>query len=112
MKEYLFSYGTLQKKNVQSDLFGRLLTGSNDILRGYKTSSIKITDKSFLAKGEQEYQLTTVVSNNKDDSIEGTVFEVSAEELLVADKYEPANYKRVKVELDSGKKAWIYIAIQ
>jgi hypothetical protein len=40
------------------------------------------------------------------------VFEVSTDELLVADKYEPANYKRVKVELDSGKKAWIYIATQ
>jgi hypothetical protein len=44
MKEYLFSYGTLQKEKVQSDLFGRLLTGTKDILRGYKTSSIKITD--------------------------------------------------------------------
>jgi hypothetical protein len=28
MKEYLFSYGTLQKEKVQLDLFGRILKGS------------------------------------------------------------------------------------
>ena len=112
MKEYLFSYGTLQKEKVQSDLFGRLLKGTRDILKGYKTSSIEITDESFLSKGEQKYQLTTVLSNDKNDFIEGMVFEVSEEEMLLADKYEPENYKRVKVELASGKKAWIYIATQ
>jgi len=110
MKENLFSYGTLQKSEVQLELFGRLLTGAKDILKGYKLSSIEIKDESFLAKGEDKYQLTLIPSKDHADIIEGTVFEISEEELLLADKYEPDNYKRVKVALESGKEAWIYVA--
>ncbi len=108
MNENLFSYGTLQRDNVQIELFGRLLNGAKDILRNYKIALIEIKDESFLAKGEEKFQKTLVPSKN--DFIEGTVFEVSAEELLVADKYEPNNYRRVKVRLQSGKEAWIYRA--
>ena len=110
MKEYLFSYGTLQKDSVQLALFGRLLRGTNDILKGYKTALIEISDESFLAKGEEKYQQTLILSKNNDDSIEGTVFEISADELLIADKYEPHNYQRVRVKFQSGKEAWIYIS--
>ena len=111
MKENLFSYGTLQKDKVQIELFGRLLNGAKDVLKGYKLSSIEIKDKSFLSKGEQKNQLTAILSKDYTDIIEGTVFEVSEEELILADKYEPDNYKRVKVVLQSGKEAWIYIAV-
>jgi len=111
MKENLFSYGTLQKDKVQIKLFGRLLNGAKDVLKGYKLSSIEIKDKSFLSKGEQKNQLTAILSKDYTDIIEGTVFEVSEEELILADKYEPDNYKRVKVVLQSGKEAWIYIAV-
>ncbi len=109
MNEWLFSYGTLQKVDVQWKLFGRHLTGTMDILKGYKTTSIEINDESFLSKGEQKQQQTLVITNDQQDIIKGTVFEVSAEELLQADKYEPAGYKRVKVELESGKRAWVYM---
>ncbi len=111
MKENLFSYGTLQKKNVQLELFGRLLNGTKDFLKGYKLSSIEIKDESFLSKGEQKYQLTAILSKDNTDIIEGIVFEISEEELLLADKHEPDNYKRVKIVLQSGKEAWIYIAV-
>ncbi len=110
MKEYLFSYGTLQKDEVQLELFGRLLTGIKDTLKNHKTSSIEIKDEAFLAKGEQKYQLSVMPSNDKNDFIEGTIFEISEAELLSADKYEPGNYKRFQAELESGKKAWIYAA--
>jgi Gamma-glutamyl cyclotransferase, AIG2-like len=63
-----------------------------------------------LAKGEDKFQKTLISSKDETDFIEGTVFEVSAEELLVADKYEPDNYQRIKVVLESGREAWIYIA--
>ena len=111
MKEFLFSYGTLQKEKVQLELFGRLLHGTKDILEGYKISFIEIKDETFLSKGEDKLQQTLITSTNKADKIEGTVFEISKEELLLADKYEPDNYKRVKVSLQSGKRAWIYIAM-
>ena len=111
MKENLFSYGTLQKKNVQLELFGRLLNGTKDILKGYKLSSIEIKDEAFLAKGEEKFQKTLVPTKNDADIINGTVFEISEEELRLADKYEPDNYQRIKVALQSGKEAWIYFAV-
>jgi gamma-glutamylcyclotransferase (GGCT)/AIG2-like uncharacterized protein YtfP len=110
MTEFLFSYGTIQKDRVQLELFGQILNGTKDILKGYKTKSIEIKDESFLSKGEQKYQLTAIFSDDAKDTIEGTVFEVSEEELLLADDYEPQEYKRVKVKLESGKRAWVYLA--
>jgi gamma-glutamylcyclotransferase (GGCT)/AIG2-like uncharacterized protein YtfP len=111
VNQYLFSYGTLQKEKVQIELFGIILQGSGDTLIGYKVSTIEIKDESFLLKGEQKYQLTAVISKDN-DNIKGTVFEITEEELRLADKYEPVNYKRVKVVLESGKEAWIYIAAE
>jgi gamma-glutamylcyclotransferase (GGCT)/AIG2-like uncharacterized protein YtfP len=112
MKEYLFSYGTLQTEKVQLELFGRILQGSGDTLRGYRVSTIEIKDESFLSKSEQKYHLIAVVSKDKNDMTKGTVFEITEEELFVADQYEPNDYKRVKVVLESGKETWIYAAIE
>ena len=44
--------------------------------------------------------------------IEGTVFEISEEELLLADGYEPDGYERHKVVLQSGNRAWIYRTVE
>lgn len=106
--ELLFSYGTLQKDDVQLKLFGRLLKGDHDVLNGYQLSSIEIKDPQFLAGGEDKIQLTVIPSPG--DHIKGMVFEISKQELLQADSYEPENYKRIEVMLASGKKAWIYAA--
>lgn len=91
------------------DLFGHVLQGSPDILRGYKTVQIEIKDELFLAKGENPVQLTSVHTKDNNDFIEGTVFEITMEELIEADKYEPAGYERIQVTLESGKQAWFYI---
>jgi hypothetical protein len=56
MKECLFSYGTLQNVKVQIDLFGRVLAGSTEIMRGCKISIAEITDETFLSKGGGKYQ--------------------------------------------------------
>ena len=112
MTEYLFSYGTLQKEKTQIALFGRPLHGSADTLRGYRIATIEITDEVFLSKGEEKSQRTLILTNNKNDTIKGTVLEVTNEELAVADAYEPANYKRINVQLESGKHAWIYVATE
>jgi hypothetical protein len=92
------------------DLFGRKLKGAPDILQGFKIEIIEITDASFLSKGEEKYQQTLVRSNNPEDKIEGTILELTSEELTLADQYEPGNYKRIKVFLQSGKEVWIYLA--
>ena len=110
MSENLFSYGTLQQENVQLKIFGRHLHGIKDILIGYMLSPIEIKDEAFLSKGEEKIQTTVILSNNDNDMIDGSVFLLSEEELLLADNYEPDNYKRIQVELVSGKRAWIYAA--
>lgn len=110
MKEHLFSYGTLQKEKVQLELFGRVLNGSPDILRSYKVVTIEIGDESFLSRGEERYQQTLIDTNDDNDTVAGMVLEITEEELLLADHYEPASYKRIYVVLESGKKAWIYLA--
>ena len=67
MKEYLFSYGTLQKEKKQIELFGRTLQGFADTLRGYKIATIEIKDELFLSKGEDKFQKTLVGTNNNID---------------------------------------------
>lgn len=107
---HLFSYGTLQKEEVQLNLFGRKLKGWRDSLPGYTVLVVEIKDESFLQKGEEKWQRTLVASGNKNDGVEGTVLELTEDELTAADAYEPAEYKRTEVKLQSGRKAWIYLA--
>jgi hypothetical protein len=108
LKHLLFSYGTLQKENVQHKLFGRTLIGSPDKLIGYRIKEIIIKDEAFLAKGEGINQLTTVYTNNESDLVEGIAFKITEAELLLTDQYEPAGYTRSKVLLASGHEAWLY----
>lgn len=111
MSEYLFSYGILQRKEVQMKLYGRILEGSVDILKGYTTTTIRILDEAFLSRGEQKQQQTAMKSDSQTDSIKGTVFEITVDELLLSDSYEPENYKRINVVLESGRESWIYLAM-
>jgi gamma-glutamylcyclotransferase (GGCT)/AIG2-like uncharacterized protein YtfP len=111
MKEYLFSYGTLQHEKTQLEIFGRILLGTTDILEGYKLFTIEINDQKFIARGEGKFQSTLVCTNYSGDHVEGTVFEIEMEELQLTDQYEPGNYQRIKVKLRSGKEAWIYVAV-
>lgn len=110
MNQNLFSYGTLQNTEVQLRLFGRLLNGTKVILKGYKLCQIEINDELFLAQGDGKFQMTLIPSKDVNNLIEGTIFELSESELLSADSYEPDNYKRIEIELESGKRVWIYTA--
>ncbi len=104
----LFSYGTLQLEKVQLESFGRLLEGSKDVLSGYKTEQVEITDPIVLAKSEQKYH-PILVKGKSLDTVIGTVFKISEEELAQADVYEVDDYKRISVELNSGIKAYVYV---
>jgi hypothetical protein len=108
MKQYIFSYGTLQKEKVQLALFGRLLHGTKDQLRGYRLTPIEITDQAALTISGQRFHTIATLSNNINDIIPGIVYLVTEEELLATDTYEH-DYKRSLVKLDSGKDAWVYL---
>ncbi len=108
--ENLFSYGTLQDESVQLSTFGRKLEGFPDQLTGYKLSSIKIEDPAVVASSGLTEHPVIRQTNNSDDTISGTVFTITATELQQADEYEAEEYQRVRVELKSGTKAWVYIS--
>lgn len=109
-KHYLFSYGTLQLAKVQLENYGRLLQGEKDSLKYYKLDKLQITDAEVLRKSGKEFHPIAVKTNSPNDRLEGTVFEVTDEELLQTDQYEVSDYKRVLETFDSGKKAWVYVA--
>ena len=108
MTELLFSYGTLQQEGVQIAQFGRTLTGQADALLGWKQAMVEITDPDVLAKSGKAFH-PIVMPGRKDDEVPGMVFEITAEELAAADRYEVADYKRVSVTLVSGLVAWVYV---
>jgi len=107
--ENLFSYGTLQTEAVQLAIFRRTLDGTPDALPGYRVTMTATGDQEFIKKTgalhHRNLQFTGVAS----DIVEGTVFIITRKELEEADTYEPTDYERVLVQLNSGLKAWVYI---
>lgn len=108
--ELLFSYGTLQQSQVQIDTFGRLLEGDKDTLVGYQLDTVKISDPQVIASSGKEYHPILVFTGHTNDTVSGTVFKITPEELEQADSYEVDEYKRVEAKLQSGKVCWIYAA--
>lgn len=105
----LFSYGTLQKEEVQTETFGRILAGEKDILVGYKLEMLEITDPEVLRKSNQNYHPILVFSGYAEDEVEGVLFKVTDEEILQADEYEVDDYKRIETVFKSGKEGFIYV---
>jgi hypothetical protein len=104
----LFSYGTLRDAAVQMANFGRLLSGRADSLPGYSLWPITIDDASVVALSRKSEHMIAKRSQAGDE-VPGIAFEVTAEELVAADRYEVAQYTRVLVTLKSGAEAWVYI---
>lgn len=105
----LFSYGTLRYEKVQLATFGRRLEGQADELLGYRLSSVKITDPKVIALSGEDIHHLLIPTTSLQDTVAGTVFTVTDQELLQADAYEVADYKRVLAPLKSGGQAWVYV---
>jgi gamma-glutamylcyclotransferase (GGCT)/AIG2-like uncharacterized protein YtfP len=106
----LFSYGTLQNKSVQIANFGRELTGREDALPGYVQRMVAIMDPEVVALSGESYYANVEPSTSPEDAVSGTVFEITAQDLAAADKYEEAaDYGRISVTLRSGDHAWVYM---
>lgn len=106
---FIFSYGTLQKDEVQLSSFGRLLDGQNDILVGYRMSMVEITDPDVVRTSGSRFHPVVEASENDEDEVKGKVFTIIEAELADADRYEVSDYKRITVTLRSGRNAWVYV---
>lgn len=106
----LFSYGTLQQSEVQRANFGRELVGHADTLTGYVLGTLKIHDARVIRESGSNMHPILRYTGKASDTIAGTVFELSEEELAQADSYEVDDYERVEAVLQSGTRCWIYAA--
>lgn len=97
---YLFTYGTLQNKEVQLGVFSRPLIGFEDELTQHVISEEKVAG----------LYPTLQHTGKETDSIKGQVYTLSNEELIKADRYEGEAYNRFQIKLSSGKNAWVYSA--
>jgi gamma-glutamylcyclotransferase (GGCT)/AIG2-like uncharacterized protein YtfP len=98
----LFSYGTLQKAEIQLATFGRLLTGRADELPQYELAAVIASVGATHANAS--------LNGRSDSRVSGMAFEVTEAELLASDRYEAiADYKRIAVVLATGASAWVYV---
>ncbi|WP_432993076.1 gamma-glutamylcyclotransferase family protein [Dactylosporangium sp. CA-233914] len=105
----LFSYGTLRDPDVQQANFGRHLTGRPDRILGYRLDRLEITDPRVVAVSGQTHQPVLVATGDLADSVNGSVLELTDEELRRADEYEVNDYRRVEARLATGDTAWVYV---
>jgi GNAT superfamily N-acetyltransferase len=95
----VFSYGTLQQRDVQLSTFGRVLSGTPDELARFEI-------------GRSSGHANLVFRPRSTGSVPGTAFEITDAELAAADRYEHDDgYTRVEVPLASGRPAWVYLDI-
>ena len=106
----LFSYGTLRQENVQLATFGRRLEGRPDALAGFALSPMAIADPHVIAASGASVHTIARPSGNPADRIAGMVFGLTPAELEAADRYESGPIERIRVRLESGDEAFVYVA--
>jgi len=109
--ELLFSYGTLQLREVQLATFGRSVEGQPDALAGYRMEMIRIHEEGF-SPPEGELHRIIHFTGLDSDRVPGTLLTVTTAEIEQADAYEPPGYTRALVQTVSGVKAWAYVAAE
>ena len=107
----LFTYGMLQRTEVQLATFGRLLDGHADELVGFEQSFFTVDDPAFVAKSGKARHNMVRPNGRPESRVAGIVFEVTDAELEQSDAYEPAGYTRLSTVLASGKVAWVYAGV-
>ena len=107
--ELLFSYGTLQLEAVQVSTFGRKLAGQPDRLLGYRLDQVEIRDPAVVKTSGLTHHPMLVWTGRRDDTVPGTVFRLTPEELAQADAYEVSDYRRARAVMASGASAWLYV---
>jgi len=110
MTEYLFSYGTLRLAEVQKANFDRTIPMRSDALPGFRVELITITDRDVVEVSGSDLHPILRHTGDAADIVEGSVLELTPDELLTADAYEVDDYRRIEVTLASGLRAWVYVA--
>lgn len=105
----LFSYGTLQDRNVQLATYGRRVGGQADSVAGYVLVDIVIDDPHVISLSGKTVHTIARRTGRAEDRILGTVLFLTLAELRNSDDYEVDAYARTEVTLESGRKAFVYV---
>jgi hypothetical protein len=109
--EALFTYGTLQRPQVQLDTFGRLIDGADDVLPGFRVEQVEIGDPRVVELSGLAFHPMLRATGDPLDKVVGRVLWITEDELDAADEYEVAIYRRARVALASGTDAWAYLPV-
>lgn len=105
----LFSYGTLQRREVQLANYGRPLDGLPDALLGYRLEKLPDRDPNAVRISGTATHMVVRKTGNPADRVPGVIFLLTAKELAATDQYEGTDYGRVELTLDSGRRAFVYV---
>jgi len=106
----LFSYGTLQREDIQLATFGRVVSGRADELVGYEPALVEISDAALATRLGKTHHANVMPTRKARRRVAGTVLEITEGELADCDSYEaPFDYVRVTAMLASGLEAWVYV---
>lgn len=105
----LFSYGTLQRRDVQLATYGRPLEGTPDTLIGYRLEVLPDRDPDAVRISGTKTHMVVRRTGDAVDRIPGVVFLLTAEELDATDRYEGSDYVRAELTLESGRRAVVYV---
>lgn len=105
----LFSYGTLQRRDVQLATYGRPLDGTPDTLVGYRLEVLPDRDPNAVRISGTKTHMVVRQTGNPEDRIQGAVFLLTPEELRATDQYEGTDYARAELTLESGRRAFVYV---
>ena len=89
--------------------FGRRLSGTPDVLPAFAAAVLEIDDEVTVSLSGKSHHPIAQFTGKATDTISGTVYVLTPEELQSADSYEVAPYQRVPVVLQSGTRAWAYV---
>jgi gamma-glutamylcyclotransferase (GGCT)/AIG2-like uncharacterized protein YtfP len=96
----IFAYGTLQDISIQHGVVGkRLPLVGRDRLPGFRHKY-------------DPYPVgipMIVQSGNQEDSIVGTVYECTEDDISNMDRYEGSAYHRIKTTTEGGREVWVYV---
>jgi gamma-glutamylcyclotransferase (GGCT)/AIG2-like uncharacterized protein YtfP len=107
----IFSYGSLQQEAVQISIYGRPLGGEADELVDWVRGQIAVPKSHKAAAAGLTHYANVTFSPGSASRVPGTVFELTAAELVITDAYEEdAEYVRVVAALASGRSAWVYVS--
>lgn len=84
---------------MQKTVIGRIISGKQDTLNGYRKSKMQFADGVY-----------PVIISDSSAFVCGLLLELTPAELSSCDKYEGDDYCRFKVTLLSGIYAWVYSA--